>query len=204
MSEESIMLNGARWLTEIQPIRLYPVSIMGWGKHRRRALRWTCRAIAASLCLSAVAPAQAASVSVGVQANALKPLVLSKVQDLNLGTITLGPGLWSGATVSLSRAGAFTCASTNLTCSGVTQVAQYNVQGSNQQTVLISAPDVNMTNQSDSSQTLTLTVDRPASIVLPNSGQPGVDFSIGGSVTVSSSTVAGTYVGTFNVTADYQ
>jgi hypothetical protein len=60
-----------------------------------------------------------------------------------------------------------------------------------------------MVNQSDSTQTLTLATDAPTSVLLTNSGFPGVNFSIGGSVTINSSTQAGTYVGTFNVTVDY-
>jgi spore coat protein U-like protein len=39
--------------------------------------------------------------------------------------------------------------------------------------------------------------------VLENNGFPGSNFSIGGSVTIDSTTAAGTYVGTFNVTVDY-
>ncbi|MES2137210.1 MAG: DUF4402 domain-containing protein, partial [Pseudomonadota bacterium] len=83
------------------------------------------------------------------------------------------------------------------------QVAKYNVQGSNNQTVRISAPNVTMVNQSDSSQTLTLVTDAPASVLLTSSGVPGVDFSIGGTITLNSTTQAGNYVGTFNVTCDY-
>jgi hypothetical protein len=77
------------------------------------------------------------------------------------------------------------------------------VQGSNNQTVRISAPNVTLVNQSDATKTLTLTVDSPASVVLTNSGPPGTNFSIGGSISLSSSTAAGTYVGPFNVTVDY-
>jgi spore coat protein U-like protein len=40
-------------------------------------------------------------------------------------------------------------------------------------------------------------------MVLTSSGIPGDDFSIGGSVTLNSTTAAGTYAGTFNVTVDY-
>jgi len=82
-------------------------------------------------------------------------------------------------------------------------VAQYNVQGSKQQAVYISAPNVTMVNQSDSTKTLTLVTDAPSSLILANSGYPGSNFSIGGSVTLDSTTSAGTYVGTFNVTVDY-
>ena len=138
-----------------------------------------------------------------VTANNVKPLLLTKLQDLDLGTVTIGPGIWSNATVSLSQAGALSCVSANIVCSGATMVSRYNVQGSNQQTVRISAPNVTMVNQSDATQTLTLVTDAPASIFLTNSGFPGVNFSIGGSVTLNSTTSGGTYVGTFNVTVDY-
>lgn len=139
-----------------------------------------------------------------VNASASKPLVLSELQDLDLGTVTLGPGLWSNATISLSQTGVLSCASANIVCSGATQVAQYNVQGSNQQVVRISVPNVTLTNQSDPTKMLTLTTVKPATVTLTNSGAPGTDFAIGGSVTLNSATATGTYVGTFNVTADYQ
>ena len=147
-------------------------------------------------------PALAATANASVSAAPIKPLVLSKVRDLDLGTITLGPGIWSNATVAISQAGALTC-NTKVTCTGATQSAQYNVQGSNQQRVRISAPDLTLTNQSDPSQTLTMSVSAPASVMLTNSGFPGVNFSIGGSVTLNSTTSGGTYVGTFDVTVDY-
>jgi hypothetical protein len=160
--------------------------------------------MAALIALAAVGrPAAAATVTAQVTASNVKPLLLTKLQDLDLGTVTLGPGVWSNATIALSQAGALSCASANLVCSGATLVARYNVQGSNQQPVRISAPSVTMVNQSDSTQTLTLVTDAPATVVLTNSGFPGVNFSIGGSVTLNSSTQAGIYVGTFNVTVDY-
>jgi len=153
--------------------------------------------------LAVGAPVHAATVMAQVTANNVKPLLLTKLGDLDLGSVTLGTGVWSNATVSLSQGGVLSCANANITCTGTTAVAQYNVQGSNQQTVRISAPNVTMVNQSDSTQTLTLVTNAPASVVLTNSGFPGVNFSIGGSVTISSATQAGTYVGTFNVTVDY-
>lgn len=160
-------------------------------------------ACVAAVLLSAVAPAQAATVTAAVSATPVKPLTIAKLQDLDLGSVTLGPGTWANAKVSLSRAGVFACATANVVCTGVTRVAQYNVQGSNKQTVYINAPNVTLVNQSDPSKTLTLVTDAPANVVLTSSGVPGNDFSIGGSVTLSSSTQSGTYVGTFNVTVDY-
>lgn len=147
--------------------------------------------------------AQCATATATVNATAARPLVISKRQDLDLGTITLGPGVWSNATVSISQAGTFSCTNANVTCTGATQVAQYNVRGSNRETVRISAPNVTLFNQNDPSQTLALTTNAPASIVLANSGVPGTNFTIGGSVTLNSTISGGTYVGTFNVTVDY-
>ena len=62
---------------------------------------------------------------------------------------------------------------------------------------------VTLVNQSDSSKTLTMTVDSPGTVNLPNSGNKGVDFSLGGRIPLSSPTASGVYSGTFNVTVDY-
>jgi hypothetical protein len=133
----------------------------------------------------------------------VKPLVLTWLQDLDLGTIVLGPGTWSGATVAISQAGAFSCTNANVTCSGATKAAQYNVSGSNRQVVHITAPNVTLVNQDDATQKLTLLLDSPATVTLTNSGPPGSNFSIGGSITLNSATAGGTYVGMMNVTVDY-
>lgn len=149
-------------------------------------------------------PAAAATQTAAVNANVVKPLELTRVQDLDLGTITLVPGNWSTAAVGISRAGVFSCPGPNLVCTGAVQVAKYNVVGSNKGVVTINAPNVTMVNQADPSKTLTLVVDRPATVTLTNSGQPGIIFSLGGTITLSSSTASGDYRGTFNVTVDYQ
>lgn len=167
-----------------------------------RALIVRGLALLACIALAGTA-ASAASVTASVSANNVKPLVISKLTDLDFGSVTLGPGSWTSATVSISQAGVLACANANLTCTGATSAASYNVQGSKQQVVTISAPDVTLVNQSDSTKTLTLMTDAPASLTLANSGFPGSNFSIGGSVTLDSTTAAGTYVGTFNVTVDY-
>jgi hypothetical protein len=152
---------------------------------------------------AAAAPACAVTPTATVSANIVRPVALTWVQDLDLGTITLGPGTWSGATIAISKAGVFTCTNANVTCTGATKVAQYNVVGTNRQVITIDAPNVTLVNQSDPTQKLTLTVDSPGSVTLTNSGQPGSTFSLGGSITVSSTTPGGVYSGTFNVTVDY-
>jgi hypothetical protein len=162
------------------------------------------RPIVALACvLAASAPAEAATQIAQVNASVSKPLALAWVQNLDLGTVVLGPGTWGGATVAISRTGLFSCTNANVTCSGTPQVATYNVSGTKGQVVKVSAPNVTLTNQSDPTQTLTLVIDSPGSVVLTNSGKPGQNFSLGGSVTLSSKTAGGVYTGTLDVTVDY-
>ena len=173
----------------------------GYARHVGRLLA----AVAACWVLvAAPAPASAApGGSVTIQASVIKPLSLTWLQNLDLGTIVLGTGTWSGATVAISRSGALSCSNANVTCSGATAVARYNVTGTNGQVVRISAPDVTLVLQGDPTRTLTLTVDSPGTVRLPNSGSRGIDFALGGSLNLSSAVAGGTYVGTFNVTVDY-
>ena len=171
---------------------------------RQRALRGFIAATIIVGAVTATAPAYAAGGVATVQASVVKPLILTWLQNLDLGSITLGPGTWSNATLGISRTGVFSCTNANLICTGATQVASYNVSGTNNRTVLISAPNVTLVNQGDPTQSLTLVVDNPGSVLLTNSGPPGTNFSIGGSVTLSSTTASGTYSGNFNVTVDYQ
>ncbi|HWI75701.1 MAG TPA: DUF4402 domain-containing protein [Sphingomicrobium sp.] len=163
----------------------------------------TIAALAAAAAACFGAPADAATINAEAKAKVVKPVAIESVQDLDLGTILLGPGIWSGAIVKLSRSGALTCP-TAVTCSGATQVAIYNIVGSNGQTVVISVPNVTLTNQSDPAKTLTLVPDAQPTVQLTNSGNPGTDLPIGGSITIDSTTADGIYTGTFNVTADYQ
>ena len=67
--------------------------------------------------------------------------------------------------------------------------------------VLITATGGTMSNGTDS---IPFTPDAPSSITLTNSGAPGVDFDVGGSISVSPSLVGGAYTGTMTVTAEYQ
>jgi uncharacterized protein DUF4402 len=148
-------------------------------------------------------PARAVTQSAAVSAQVVKPLTLTALQNLDLGTITLGSGSWSGASVGISQAGVFTC-SLKVTCTGTQQAAQFSVTGTNKMVVLISAPNVTLVNQNDPTQTLDLTIDSPGQVTLPNAGQQGVNFNVGGSITLNSATVGGTYQGTINVTVNYQ
>ncbi|MEJ7776300.1 MAG: hypothetical protein WKF52_02700 [Sphingomicrobium sp.] len=106
-------------------------------------LRLATGTVAAALLAAALhaAPASASAETITARASAkvIKPLVLTSIQDLELGTVLIGTGSWSGVTLRLSRVSALTCPA-QLICSGLTRVARYNVAGSNNMTVRISAP----------------------------------------------------------------
>ena len=153
-------------------------------------------------------PAAAQQVSPDSQARAtariVKPLSLYWVQDLDLGSILLGPGTWTGAVVGIASDGTFDCANTNVTCTGDVSEAQYRVTGTNNQDVTINAHDVVLSNPNTTpASTLTLVVDNPGTINLSNSGASGYTFGLGGSIAVNSTTPDGTYSGTFDVTVEY-
>ena len=150
------------------------------------------------------APAEAVTQSATVKVSVVKPLTLTALQNLDLGTITLAGGTWSNVAVGVSRAGVLSCSNANVVCSGATQVARYKVTGTNRQVVTISVPNTTLTNQSDPTKTLTMVADTPGSVTLTSSGEPGITWDIGGSITLSSATADGTYTGTMNVTVDYQ
>ena len=166
---------------------------------RRASLAVAAAAALAAAPALAVPPNQNATATTRI----IKPLTLTWVRDLDLGTIVLsGTAPWTGATVTLPRGGtAVTCTNSNVTCSGAVQTAQYRVTGSNNQIVQVSAPNFSLTGPGGA--TLPFTVDGPGTVALGNSGATGVTFDLGGSVTVDSTTVDGTYAGTFNVTVDY-
>jgi hypothetical protein len=170
---------------------------------RTTALAATIAAVALTATAATAAPVSATS-DATAKARILRPLQLTSTQNLDLGTIVLsGSGTYS-ATVSIDKGGVFDCdgGSGNVTCSGTPQEAVYNVSGTNNEDVTIDAGNVTLTGSNGG--TLTLTPDFAPTVTLTNSGAPGLDFGVGGSITVADTTTDGVYTGTFAVTADYQ
>jgi hypothetical protein len=169
---------------------------------RLTALVATVAAFAVTATEAAAAPVTATS-DATAKARILKPLVLKGTQNLDLGIIVLaGSGAYT-ATVSLDRANAFDCDgnSGNVVCSGTPVRAVYNVAGTQGQDVTIASGPVSLGNGTD---TLTLTPDHNTTVTLANSGAPGTNFFVGGSLSIPSTTSDGVYTGTFALTADYQ
>jgi hypothetical protein len=152
------------------------------------------------------APAQAATPTTQATATAriVQPLTITSVRDLDLGTIVLSGTAPYTDTVGITRAGVFSCgAPADLTCSGTTKSARYTMTGTRDQRVTITvSPTINLVNGTQASPDLVMTVDAPATALLDGTGVGA--FNMGGSISVSDTTVDGVYVGTFDVSADYQ
>lgn len=152
----------------------------------------------------AATPAVAAPVSVtgappSATARIIKPLSLTATGSLNFGTIVMN-GVTADRTVTLNADTTISCA-TELVCAANGTVPTYNVRGTQGQTVNIIKNTSSLTGSNGGS--LTLTPVGAASVLLTNSGSPGEDFAIGGSITIGAATVDGVYTGTVDVQVDY-
>jgi hypothetical protein len=169
--------------------------------------RFTALAVVGGAMLVA-APAVAAPVTVTgakpvAKVTILKPLVLTRVSDLDFGTVLLPSSVTGTLNVKVAQDGVMTCG-TGLTCAtAAASVGSYNVKGTNRQVVQITAPAVTMTNSTQAGS-ISVTLEAPGTVTLPNSGTTGVDFKVGGNFNIDSATTDGVYSGEMNVTVDYQ
>jgi len=165
-------------------------------------------AVAATAAAVAVTAAPAVAAPVGVtsgpkptaNARIIKPLTLTRVRDLDFGTIVMDSVPVGGSVVSVSTASARTCGA-GVTCSGTPLSAQYNVRGTNNQAGQVAASNVTLTGSNGG--TLPFTPVVPGNVTLTSSGAPGNNFDVGGSITVLPTTVDGVYSGDMEVTVDY-
>ena len=165
-------------------------------------LRMTLAASVAALTLTS-APAAAAPTSASTPATArarvVKPLTLTRTADMDFGDIVVQ----DAGTATLAMGGGLTCTG-GLACAATGTPAAYVVTGTNNQVVTVTAPDVTLTNTGNPGTPLTLDLNAPTSVTLPNSGSSGQNFSVGGSIAVAASTRDGVYTGNLAVTVDYQ
>jgi hypothetical protein len=184
-------------------------------------------ALAATVATTALVavPAHAAPVSDNTgkaKVKIVKPLSMAKAGDLDFGTIVL-PATQTGATTTVSvdsTSGAVytqNCAATGFTCSyadgSTASNVTYTLTGSNNTNINVDIPASVVITRLTGAETLTVNLttnltnsdaDASYDMQLTNSGSPGTDFWVGGSLTVADNTVDGVYEGTFTVTADYE
>ena len=144
-------------------------------------------------------PAMAADTeSFTATATIVKPIQLSKVTDLDFGTITMGSGLVS-SNVVVTQSGVGSSCGANLTCTAPTP-GSFTIAGVGLQGVAISyvAP---ATLDDGNGNTVAFTADAPSSVTLLADGTGA--FGFGGTIAVAAATVDGVYSATFDVTAAY-
>ncbi len=144
-------------------------------------------------------PAIAAQTTAVTTVKVIRPVSISKLQDMDFGTLSFA-GFTGPRTITLSPAGVITCAA-DIVCSGVPKQARFNLQGTNKMVVLLTYSGGTLSNGVDS---IPFTADGPASLTMTNSGAPGLNFDVGGALTIDPALVGGVYSGTMTVTADYQ
>jgi hypothetical protein len=132
-------------------------------------------------------------------ARIIKPLTLTSAGELNFGTIVMN-NVTADQSVVLAADGTLSCGA-QLLCEATGAVPTYNVTGTNGQTVSIIKNTSVLTGSNGGS--LTLTPVGAATVTLTNSGAPGSDFNIGGSLVIGSATPDGVYSGSVNVQVDY-
>ena len=173
-------------------------------------------ALASPLAISS--GSRAATANAVAQAKVLKPLVMTGGQTINLGTIITPSTATFSGTFSVDAAASQTTAfcAVGFTCTGNVKSALFNLQGSNNANITLNVPTtvtLALQGATGTPPTLLLTTKNSIAansgsgnytITLPNSGQPGRDFYVGGSLSITDTTSPGTYQGTFVVTADYQ
>jgi hypothetical protein len=159
----------------------------------------------AAITTATTASAQATSSNPRATASArlIKPLTLTRVQDLNFGTIVMGT-MTADETVSMSLTGALTCgSSSNITCAPTGQVARFAVTGTQGQLVNVSASAASFTLTGSNGGTLAFTPTLPGQFMLGNSGAPGNTFNVGGSIVVAASQQDGVYSGQIDIQVAY-
>lgn len=162
----------------------------------------------AAVAAAALATTPALAAPVGVtgpggpptaNARIIRPLTLSATGTLDFGTIVLN-GITATRTVTLNDDASITC-DAELVCDPTGLVPTYNVRGTQGQQVNIIKNTSTLNGSNGGSLTLTPVGD--ANFVLANSGVPGHDFTIGGSIDIDPTTVDGVYTGTVDVQVDY-
>jgi hypothetical protein len=175
-----------------------------------RSLSWVIGAIAA-LASAQAAEAQAptsASTSATGSASVVQPITLVKNSDLAFGSL-VRPSLGSNTVTIDPTSGARTLSGTgdaSLAANRTASRATYSVAGEGGATFSVTVPSSFTMARVGGNETLpvTLTASAVSGALSGSIGAGGsANFSIGGSLPLSSTTVSGDYTGTFNVTVGY-
>jgi len=163
-------------------------------------------ALAAALLLAAPSPLRAAPVTASAQGETiiLKPLTLLKIEDLDFGV--LFPSATAGTATLDPVSGAVTATGGILTGPQPTSAAEFMGAGTRRRPVILRVPNSPITlTRVGGTETMTVsnfTLD--GSQVRFITPFEAFSFKVGGRLNVGANQADGTYVGTFDVTAQYQ
>lgn len=140
--------------------------------------------------------ANAATVSAQAEVDILAPVELEQTAVLDFGVVAAG----AGGTVTLPSGSDTRSCSVGVTCVGAAQRGALRVRAINTYTVAITvAPSTTLTGPGTA---MALTLNPSITSIVANGAFQ--TFHVGGTLTVGAAQAAGTYTGTYNVSADYQ
>lgn len=179
-----------------------------------KTLRFGAAGIAMFAAMGLSTAAHADTAAADATAEVLAALELTNTDALNFGTVILS-ATSTGGTVNVDVAGSRTCAG-DVVCgpAGVEQAAGFTVTGTAGSDVSVTVQDlvanpVSLTHTANVGSTnaahnieLTALVDSAGGSFAGFSGSE--NFTVGGTIALDGSEIAGTYEGTFDVTVAYQ
>jgi len=141
--------------------------------------------------------ANAATVSATAEVDILAPVTLSQTATLDFGVVAAAA---AAGTVQLPNNSDTRVCSVGLACVGAANRGAFSVTGANTYTVVVTVDA--STTLTGAGAPMTLNLDPSVSTLVATGAAQ--TFHVGGTLTVGASQAAGTYLGTYNVSADYQ
>ena len=173
-----------------------------------RSLKWVIGAIALAAAQTAQAQPNSASATATANATVIQPIALLKNTDLAFGSL-VRPSLGSNTVIIDPTSGNRTVTGTGDAALAPNQIASratYSVSGEGGSTFSVTVPSGFTMRRAGGTETIPVALNASA-LSGALSGQLGAggsaNFSIGGSLPLSNTTIAGEYTGTFDVTVGY-
>jgi Mat/Ecp fimbriae major subunit len=141
--------------------------------------------------------ANAATVSATAEVDILAPVTLAQTAGLDFGVVAAAA---AAGTVTITPVADTRTCSVGLACVGASNRGAFSVVGASSFTVAITVDASTTLIGAGAPMSLALT---PSTAAVVATGLPQT-FHVGGTLTVGAAQAAGTYTGTYNVSADYQ
>lgn len=164
-------------------------------------------AAASAISIATMATAQTNTASTDGSVTILRPVTITKNNDLSFAKI-VRPSTGSGTVTLTALSDAVQVSGTGTLAAGTASRAKYTVNGEGGQVVSVTVPSTfDMSDGASHTLTVTLTSDATGGTVTLDQtiGTAGAaTLNVGGSFPVSSTTTAASYTGSFNVSVAYQ